>query len=105
MKLLTKEIARTLPPLYAQEKEGIEAIVHVKYFTPDAQWTWFITEGSPVEDGHGNIVDYRFFGLVHGMEKEYGYTLLSQLAKLRGPLGLPVERDLHWKPTKLADIN
>lgn len=33
-----------------------------------------------------------------GFEEEWGYSLLSEIASARGPLGLPVERDLWFKP-------
>ena len=44
MKLLTEEIKKKLPPLYAQDGKGGKAVVHVKFFTPDANWTWYATE-------------------------------------------------------------
>ncbi len=95
MKLLTNEILRKLPKLYGQEAKGGEAIAQVKFFTPDAQWTWYITEF----DGEDIM-----FGLVEGFEKELGYVRLSELKELRGPLGLPVERDRYFKPKKLSEI-
>ena len=67
----------------------------MKYFTPSAQWSWFATEF----DG-----DDTFFGLVEGFEKELGYFSLSELKEARGPLGLPIERDLFWQPKTLAEI-
>ena len=48
--------------------------------------------------------DDLFFGLVDGLERELGYFSLSELQKARGPLGLPIERDLHWRPKTLAEI-
>ena len=38
------------------------------------------------------------------MEKELGYFSLSELRLVRGPLRLPVERDLYWKPRTLKEI-
>jgi len=52
-------------------------------------WTWFITEGSEEEDG-----DWLLFGYVIGLDEEWGYFLLSEIASVRGPLGSAVERDL-----------
>ena len=49
MKLLTKEIADRLPPLYSQEERGDEAIAQVKFFTPWTSWTWYASEYDPVE--------------------------------------------------------
>jgi hypothetical protein len=104
MKLLTKEIRQKLPPLYAQESKGGKAVVYLKLFTPDSSWTWHITEGSPIQDDSGKEVDFHFFGLVEGQEKELGYVALSELESVRGPLGLPIERDLHWQPKTLEEI-
>jgi hypothetical protein len=104
MKLLTQAIKKKLPRLYAQDGKEGEAIVHVKYFTPDAQWTWLVHEGEPVKDENDQVIDYVFFGLVIGHEKEFGYFHLSELEKVRGSLGLPVERDLYFKPKPIYEI-
>ena len=99
MKLLTKEIETTLPTLYSQD-EVADPICSLKFFTPDAGWTWLILEGSEQEDG-----DWLFFSQVTSPivpEGELGYVLLSQLKGIRGALGLPVERDLWWKPKPLS---
>jgi len=98
MKLLTKEIQKKLPPLYSQEDLGGKAVAVVKFFTPSSSWTWWATEGSE-QDG-----DFIFFGLVEGYERELGYFSLAELEKVRGPLGLKVERDLHWQPKALEEI-
>ena len=95
MKLLTKENLKALPPLYSQENKGLEAIVQVKFFTPDANWTWYATEF----DGKDT-----FFGLVDGHEKELGYFSLAELKKIRGKLGLPIERDRWFTPKPLAEL-
>jgi len=104
MKLLPKEIRETLPPLYSQDGKGGKAVVYAKYFTPSSSWTWFATEGEPVLDESGKEVDFKFFGLVEGHEKELGYFVLSELEEVRGPMGLPIERDLYFKPKTLKDI-
>ena len=97
MQLMTKEIRKALPPLYAQEALGGKAVAHVKFFAPDGgNWTWYGTEF----DGED-----MFFGLAIGFEKELGYFSLSELEKVRGPLGLPIERDLHWTPKTLEEID
>ena len=95
MQLLTQEIQRKLPPLYSQEQLGGKAIAQAKFFTPDSSWTWYATEF----DGQDT-----FFGLVEGLAKELGYFRLSELQAARGPLGLPIERDLYWRPRTLEEI-
>ena len=59
MELLPRELRKCLPPLYSQEKTE-DPIVHIKFFTPDSQWTWYVTEGSEDDD------DFLFFGYVVG---------------------------------------
>lgn len=95
MKLLTKEVLEKLPELYTQEEKGLNAVAVVKFFTPDSSWTWYATEF----DG-----DDLFFGLVDGFEKELGYFRLSELRNVKGVLGLPIERDLHFKPKTLKEL-
>ena len=97
MELLTEELRKRLPPLYSQEAEE-NPVVHAKFFTPDANWTWWATEGSPEGD------DYRFFGYVQGLADEWGYFMLSELASVAGPFGLPIERDLHFQPGRFTDV-
>ena len=95
MKLLTKEIRKKLPPLYSQDGKGGKAVVHVKYFCPDSSYTFYATEF----DGEDT-----FFGLVDGHFKELGYFSLSELESVKGPMGLPIERDLYWQPKTLEEI-
>ena len=104
MKLLPKEIREILPPLYSQDGKGGKAVVHAKFFTPSSSWTWLVLEGEPALDEAQKEIDYKFFGLVYGHEREFGYFLLSELEEVRGPMGLPIERDLHFKPKTLQEI-
>jgi hypothetical protein len=95
MELLPGEIRAALPPLYHNEKQGLKAVAPVKFFTPDSGWTWYATEF----DG-----DDLFFGLVSGLEIELGYFALSELESVRGPMGLPIERDLYYDPQSLEQL-
>jgi len=104
MKLLTEELRKKLPPLYSQDGKGGKAIAYLKFFTPDSGFTWWITEGSPIKDENGREVDFQFFGLVEGQFRELGYVNLSELDSVNGPMGLPIERDLYWKPKTLEEI-
>lgn len=64
----------------------------VKLFTPDANATWLLTELDPDEPD-------RAFGLCDlGLgSPELGYVSLAELEALRGPMGLAVERDAHFR--------
>jgi len=98
MDLLPKELRKVLPPLYSQESSAAP-VVHAKFFTPDAGWTWLVTEGSEQGDG-----DWLLFGYVIGLEEEWGYFLLSEIVSVRGPLRLPVERDLWFHPGPVDEV-
>lgn len=95
MQPLPPAIRKQLPCLYANEAQGLNALARVKFFTPDSHWTWYASEF----DGED-----LFFGLVAGLEVELGYFSLTELGKVRGVLGLPVERDLYFAPTALKDL-
>lgn len=64
----------------------------VKLFTPDANATWLLTELTPADQD----VAFGLCDLGLGCP-ELGYVRLSAIASLRGPLGLRVERDLHFR--------
>jgi hypothetical protein len=96
VELLTNELRAKLPVLYSQENVA-DPIVHIKFFTPDTTWTWYVTEGAPAND------DFIFFGYVVGIEKEWGYFSLAELTAARGPLNMPIERDLYFKPTRFSE--
>jgi hypothetical protein len=81
----------------ALQPGGAESpLVHAKFFTPDAQWTWFVLEYDPAER--------LCFGLVCGQVEELGYFSLDELRAVRGPLGLRIERDLWWRPEPLSQV-
>ena len=77
------------------EDEGFNPLPVVKLFTPDAGATWLLTEIDP--DDHDHAFGLCDLGLGY---PELGYVSLAELASVRGRLGLPVERDLHFKATK-----
>jgi hypothetical protein len=94
MILLPERERRKLPPLRSTEHIK-DPIAWTKFFTPDSSWSWFAVEFD------GEDV---FFGLVFGHVPELGYWTLSELESVRGPLGLPIERDLWWVPTRLSEV-
>jgi Protein of unknown function (DUF2958) len=95
---LADELEQFLPPLYAQEELGEDAIVYVHFFNPCGTGDWWITEGSR-EDG-----DFIMFGLCDLGFLELGYVSLNEMQAVRGPLGLGIERDLYWRPKTMRDV-
>tara|TARA_B100000945_G_scaffold209700_1_gene168772 strand:+ start:1945 stop:2223 length:279 start_codon:yes stop_codon:yes gene_type:complete len=91
MKLLTKALEKKLPALHSATGKAF-----VKWFTPDANWTWYVMEYDPKTG--------ECFGLVDGLEKEFGYFTLNQVQEVRGKFGLPVERDLLFETTDVKEL-
>lgn len=101
MKLLTKEIERALEKAPHDQPPAKTRVV-VKYFTPDAAASWYITEGERLEDD-----DWLLFGFCDLGDREMaelGSVLLSQIESVRGGLGLKPERDMYFPDTTLADV-
>ena len=98
-KLMTKEVAGIIPPLYANDgADDPDAVVaRVKLFSPYTGWHWYITEWDP-QTG-------LCFGLVEGFETEAGYFDLTELPEVTVFDGAPaVERDLYWEPAAIGAI-
>jgi hypothetical protein len=93
---------RNTPALYKQDGKGDEAIIYVKIFDPCGAGTWYLTEFSEVApDGVPNLA----FGYVTGLgQNELGYVSFEELATVKGALGIGLEIDVHFTPSKLGDV-
>ncbi len=70
-----------------------------RFFNPTGAGTWYATEYDP------NTRE--FFGYVSifgDWNDEWGYFSLKGLEEARGPLGPPIERDLHFEPKTLGEL-
>lgn len=98
MKLMTKELEKIIPAFYSSEDVELDdKIVYAKFFLADANFIWFVLE----YDKESNTI----FALVDGLDRELGYASIEELEMVRGHMGLNVERDLYFKPTKFGDLN
>jgi Protein of unknown function (DUF2958) len=88
-------LAESVPALGTTEYGG-DPLLHVKLFTPDAGWRWYIAE----YDAEQRLA----VAFVPGAESEWDVLALDDLAAMRGPLGLAVERDLFWQATPLSRV-
>ena len=98
-KLMTRELADTIPAIGANENAAdYDAVLApAKLFSPFSNWTWYITE----LDAESGLC----FGLVEGFESEIGYFDLTELAEATVFGGVPaVERDLYWQPKTIGEI-
>lgn len=93
-KLIPKNLLNRIPKLYETEEQN-NPIAYVKLFLDG--WTWFITEIS--------IDNNICFGyVISPFRAELGYFSLEEIKSIKGTLGIGVERDLSFKPTKLSII-
>ena len=75
----------------------MEAIAPVKYFHALTNWTWYASEYDPENE--------LFFGLVDGFELELGLFSLRELEDLGADgKNIPIERDLHYEPKTLKEL-
>jgi hypothetical protein len=74
---------------------GVDLKPVVKIFTPDAAATWLLSELDP--DDQDTAFGLCDLGLGF---PELGAVSLRELEALRGKMGLPVELDAHFRPTK-----
>lgn len=94
MKLFTDKQYQQLLQNGSAENRDCDHFPVVKLFTPDASAIWLLSQIDPDD------LDYAFglcdpgFGI-----PDLGNIYLPELAALRGRLGLPVERDLHFTAT------
>jgi hypothetical protein len=97
MKLITDEQRALLLANGRQslEQENFDPAPVVKLFTPDAGATWLLTEIDP--DDHDHAFGLCDLGLGY---PELGWVSLAEIAAVRGRLGLPIERDLHFEAQK-----
>ena len=98
MQLLTNEIRKTLPPLYAQDGDP-KAKVYVKFFDPMGSATWYASEF----DGEDLFFGFVDLGLGPGCA-ELGYFSLKELQSLKRPFGLGIERDILFEPTLITEL-
>lgn len=96
MKLLTKAIETQLRKQFPLG-DDMDQLVVAKFFDPCGSWSWYVMNQDPGDPSY-------LWGIVKGFEVETGSINLEELSQLRGPLGLGIERDLHFKPRPARDV-
>ena len=75
--------------------ETISPYFTVKLFDPCGSWTWF------VQDWDGSDI---CFGFVVGHYPEWGSFSLSELASVKGGLGIGIEIDTGYRPKAVDEV-
>jgi len=117
--LLTKELKRRLPKLYAtQGTPFAEKIIVARFVDSKGIWRWYLIEGEECGSEGGAVrgaaeqrgaeqrgaeqrgaEEWEFYGMVVGTGVRYEYFKLSELEKVG-----TVIRDSEWKPRKLKEV-
>lgn len=94
---MPREIASSIPALYATDGGLIgDKTAYLRYFMPFSGYTCYVLEA---DKDTGEM-----FALVTmGYEWELGYTSLEEIESVE-VRGLRIERDIHFTPTKLCQI-
>ena len=105
MELLTADLRHQLSANWIDGQENaaigqaeLDYAPVLKLFTPWAQATWLLTE---LNQDTGILFGLCDLGLGCA---ELGYVSLQELEQVRGPVGLTIERDLHWKPKATLSV-
>jgi hypothetical protein len=100
MMLLTKANRRALPKLRATEKVAAEKkIAQVKFFNPCGRGTWYAVEFDGVDTFFGYVVSP-----LGDDCNEWGYFSLAELSQIRLRFGLGIERDRHFAPGVVPEL-
>ena len=102
MKLMTKELANTIPKLGSTEEiTDPEIVAH--YFNPFGNGDWYVIEGEKQTNE-----DWLFYGYVKSPINpafdEYGYFTLNELESVKLFGGCGIERDLYWVNKTVEEI-
>jgi hypothetical protein len=82
--------------LYQGDKLGLDAVAPIKCFTPDSCWAYYFSEFDGCDLLYGVIIGQQ--------EIEFVFITLSELEKVKGPLGLPIERDFNYEPKTFKEL-
>jgi hypothetical protein len=97
MKLITQDVAKSIPELYSGEEIPVAAKrVPLKIFDPGGRLTLYVLE----YDGKDTLFGYMVSPLGSDCD-EFGYSSLQELSAVRNRFGVKLERDLHWDPETL----
>lgn len=97
MKIITKEIEAAFAKQgYTGNKSAKDIKIVLKLFNPTGAGTWYLYEK---ED---DDIYWAFVNLGDAEMAECGRVSMQELTSFRGRFGLPLERDMHFKPMSMT---
>jgi hypothetical protein len=91
------QLVDTMPVTYGQQNES-DPIAYLHYFFGGSDW--YIVE----KDMDGEVEQAWGFACLNGdmMNAEYGYISIAELVVLKLQMGLTVDLDFHFRPTRMS---
>jgi hypothetical protein len=100
MKLMTKELEEAFTQQGdTSEKDPKDIKILAKFFNPMGRQKWYATEYDPE-----SRIFFGFVSLFGDYNDELGTFSLDELEAVELPLGLKLERDLHFGEHTLAEV-
>ena len=97
MLLLSRELREALPNLLSL-RAFRDPIATGRLFLPDCDWEFFAFEGAEENN------DYILLGIVPTDSPVWQYVLLSDLQRLTGAFGEPVQEDTDFAGRRLQEV-
>ena len=90
-------------PTYREIADQPDPLCQVKLFHPGSRWTYYVCAASGYDGIDGPLVTGYCVSALDERFDEFGDQDLVSIAEVR-LLGLPPERDLHFRPRRVSEI-
>lgn len=97
MELFTKEIIEKAKAQYHLGAEMENQVIVAKFFNPAGAGSWYLMNMDPDDEEY-------CWGIVSLFQVEMGSFSKSELENFKGPLGLGIERDLHFETINSKEL-
>ena len=101
MKLMTKQLQKTIPKPFENENSSIkDRVIYAHYFAPLVNFDWFVYEYD-AEEG----IFFGFANLNNPDCAELGYFTLQEFEEINKEHGFQlIERDMYFKQGSTAEV-
>lgn len=98
MQLMTKTLEKRFAEVGSQDSVADPVIV-AKFFNPCGAGTWYATEYDP-----RTRIFFGYVSIFGDHNDEWGSFALDELRAYKGPLGIGIERDLHFGERRFSEV-
>jgi hypothetical protein len=90
-------------PSYREIADEADPLCRVKLFQPGSRWTYYVCAATEYDGIDGPVLTGYCVSPLGPDCDEFGDQALAEIARVRLG-GLPVERDLHFEPVPLSEV-